>query len=128
MCNQAKLSKTIFKEFSFSNKLPPEKITDTLGIKVGTSLSLPTEEPIKEGIINFNVDIRPKDYSELFYITFKISFLFDFNENYDIEKSKQILKDALPIAYNYLSERLKKITETLCVPPIDLPVEYFLKH
>lgn len=128
MNNQVKLSKTHFKEFSFLNKLPPKEITDTLEIKVHTSLSLPADEPIQEGIINFDVDIRPKDYSELFYITFKISYLFDFNGGYNMEESKQILKDTLPIAYNYLSERLKNITEALCISSIDLPVEYFLNN
>lgn len=128
MSNHATLKKTFFREFSFINNLQQQQITNTLTVNINPSFALPMKGPIQEGATEFDVNISSKDYPELFKIMFHISFLFSFDEEYSFEDSKKLLEEIIPISYAYLSERLKIMTDALCMPPISLPLEYFSSY
>ena len=80
-------------------------------------------------MINFNIDIKPFDGSNLFSLSLHASFIMSWNEQVDLEAAKQIMSEAaLPVAYAELSRRLREIMLNLELAPIELPEEFINKN
>lgn len=128
MSRTISIKKTTFKNFNFSNFLKPKQTT-TLKVNVDTSFALPNTNTMDDGLINFNIDIKPFDGSNLFSLSLHASFIMSWNEQVDLEAAKQIMSEAaLPVAYTELSRRLREIMLNLELAPIELPEEFINKN
>ena len=93
MSRTISIKKTTFKNFNFSNFLKPKQTT-TLKVNVDTSFALPNTNTMDDGLINFNIDIKPFDGSNLFSLSLHASFIMSWNEQVDLEAAKQIMSEA----------------------------------
>lgn len=92
-------------------------------VNVDTSFALPNTNTMDDGLINFNIDIKPFDGSNLFSLSLHAFFLLCLGMNrLNLEAAKQIMSEAaLPVAYAELSRRLREIMLNLELAPIELP-------
>lgn len=128
MSKTVSIKKTTFKNFNFSNLLEPKQTT-TLKVNVDTSFALPQTNTMNDGLIDFDVNIKPFDGSNLFSLSLHASFIVSWDEPVGFEEAKQIMSDsALPVAYAELSNRLRSIMLNLEISPIELPPEFINKN
>lgn len=128
MSRTTSIKKTTFKSFNFSNLLEPKQTT-TLKVNVDTSFALPQTNTMNDGLIDFDVNIKPLDGSKLFSLSLHASFIMSWDELVNFEEAKQIMSDsALPVAYAELSRRLREIMLNLEISPIELPPEFINKN